>query len=170
MTGILQVDSITNEANAFSITTDYFKRRIIQRTSYIHRTGWWRANNAYYWVPGAYMDFRPMRGDTRIRVSYNIHTRQYGPSQHMIMHYIFYVDEVEYGRFTRGGHHVENTNTIQFDVPSWDAYAYARIGFKCRSYSEGSHNAHLWHTQYWDGGGNSYDTPGQMIIEEYVPV
>jgi len=167
MTGVLQVNTITNESNTFSINTQNFRRRIIQRTNYIHRTGWWRGNNTYYWVPGAYMDFRPLRGDSRIQASYNIFTRAYG-SQHMIMHWIFYVDEVEYGRFTRGGHHVENTNSTIYEVPSWGANAYRRIGFKARSYVEGNHNAHLWHTQYWDGGGNAYDCPGQMIIEEFT--
>jgi hypothetical protein len=170
MTGILQVDTVTNESASFSISSVNFKRRIIQRTNYIHRTGWWRANNTYYWIPGAFMDFRPIRGDSRIRASYNIFMRQYGTSNHTITHYIFYVDELEYGRFSRSGHHVENTNTIHYDVPSWGADAYRRIGFKARSYSEGSHNSHLWHTQYWDGASGAYDCPGQMIIEEYVPV
>ena len=170
MTGILQVDTVTNEAASFSISSVNFKRRIIQRTNYIHRTGWWRANNTYYWIPGAFMDFRPIRGDSRIRASYNIFMRQYGTGQHTITHYIFYVDELEYGRFSRSGHHVENTNTIHYDVPSWGADAYRRIGFKARSYSEAANNSHLWHTQYWDGASGAYDCPGQMIIEEYVPV
>ena len=168
MTGFLKVDTITNEANTVSIPTSYMQRRLIQRVSYTHRMGWWRGNNTYYWVPGAYMDFRPLRSDSRIRFTFNLPTRQYGASQHMIMHWIFYVDEVEYGRYTRGGHHVENAFGTEWDVPSWGENQYRRVGHKCRSYSEGTHNAHLYLTQYWDGGGASNDIQGQMIAEEYT--
>jgi hypothetical protein len=84
------------------------------------------------------------------------------------MHWIFYVDEVEYGRYTRGGHHVENSFTQEWDVPSWGANTFRRIGLKARSYGEGTHNAHLYHTQYWDGGGSAFDIQGQVTVEEYT--
>lgn len=167
MTGILRVDTITNESNSFNIPTSQFQRRLIQRVSYTHRIGWWRGNNTYYWVPGAYVDFRPMRSDSRIRATFCIPTRDYG-SVHMIMHWIFYRDEVEFGRHTRGGHHVENAFATEWDIPSWGEGAYSRIGYKCRSYSEGNHNAHLYLSQYWDGGGNSLNLIGQAIVEEYT--
>jgi hypothetical protein len=168
MTGFLKVDTITNEANNISIATFSLQRRIIQRASYTHRVGWWRANNAYYWVPGAYMDFRPMRSDSRIKVTFCNPIRQYGASQHMISHWIFYVDEVEYGRFTKGGHHVENAFATEWDVPSWGEGQYRRVGHKCRSYAEGNHNSHVYLTQYWDGGGADNNIQGQMIVEEYT--
>ena len=168
MTSIVRVDTLQNEAASISISTTSMQRRIIQRVSYVHRIGWWRGNNIYYWVPGAYVDFRPLRADTRIRATFSIPTRPYG-STHMIMHWIFYVDEVEYGRFTRGGHHVENAFATEWDVPSWGEGIYARIGHKCRSYSEGNHNAHLYLNQYWDGSAPSSDNAGQAIVEEYVP-
>lgn len=167
MTGILKVDNIENIGSTVSIPTNYFRRRLLQRVSYVHRVGWWRGNNTYYWVPGGYVDFRPQRSDSRIRFTYSIPTRDYG-SNHMIMHWIFYRDEIEYGRFTRGGHYVENAFATEWDLESWGAGQYARVGFKCRSYSEGNHNAHLYHTQYWDGGGAGLQIPGQMIVEEYV--
>lgn len=167
MTGIINVDTIASVNGANTISVSNMQRRIIQRTSYIHRIGFWRGNNAYYWVPGGYMDFRPLKGDSRIRVTYSIPTRDYG-SNHMIMHWIFYVNDVEYGRFTRGGHHVEDAGTTEWDVPSWGANTIARVGFRARSYSEGNHNAHLYMAQYWNGGGNSLRLPGQMIVEEYT--
>jgi hypothetical protein len=168
MTGIIRTDTFQNEAATVTIPVPYMQRRIIQRTSYTHRVGWWRANNTYYWVPGAYVNFRPMRSDSRIRFTFAIPTRQYGTSQHTIMHWIFFVDEVEYGRFTRGGHHVENAFASEWDIPSWGEGQYRRVGHKCRSYNEGVHNAHLYHTQYWDGGGSSLDIQGQAIVEEYT--
>ena len=167
MTGIIRVDTLQNEAAAFSISTTTMQRRIIQRVSYTYRVGWWRGNNTYYWVPGAYVDFRPMRSDSRIRFTCSIPTRDYG-SNHMIMHWIFYVDEQEYGRHTRGGHHVENAFATEWDVPSWGEGQYRRVGYKARSYSEGNHNAHLYHTQYWDGGGAGYQIQGQCMVEEYT--
>jgi hypothetical protein len=87
----------------------------------------------------------------------------------MIMHYIFQRDDVEYGRFTRGGHEIENTNSMEWDIPSWGAGQIARMGHRYRSYSDGNHNAHLYHTEWWDGTGNSNSVPGQYTIVEYVP-
>jgi hypothetical protein len=168
MSGIIKTTNIGNESGSYTLPVRYLSRRIIQRTSYTHRVGWWRGNNSYYWVPGAYIDFRPQRSDSRIKVSFAVPTRAYG-SQHMIMHWIFYRDEVEYGRHTRGGHHVENAFSTDWDIPSWGAGQYSRLGYKCRSYSEGNHNAHLYLTQYWDGGGASNHIQGQVIVEEYIP-
>ena len=168
MTGIVQTSNLQDESGTFTIPTKYLQRRIIQRTSYTHRVGWWRGDNNYYWVPGAYMDFRPARADSRIRVSFMVPTRAYG-SAHMISHWIFYRDEVEYGRHSRSGHHVENAFSQEWDIPSWEVGQYGRIGYKFRAYSEGNHNAHLYHSNYWDGGGNAWDLPGQMIVEEYLP-
>ena len=167
MSDILRVDNIQDTAASFTISTSHFQRRIIQRVSYTHRVGWWRANNAYYWVPGAYIDFRPMRSDSRIRFSFSVPTRDYG-SAHMITHWIFYRDEFEYGRHSRSGHHVENAFATEWDLPSWGEGSYSRVGYKVRSYAEGNHNAHLYLTEYWDGGGNSSEIQGQAIAEEYV--
>lgn len=168
MTGILNIDTIQNEAGTVSLNTSYFQRRLIQRISYTHRIGWWRANNTYYWVPGANVNFRPIRGDSRIKVTFNIPTRQYGSSQHSITHWIFYKDEIEYGRHSRAGHHVENAFSQEWDIPSWGGMQYARIGYKVRSYSEAANNAHLYYTQYWDGAGADHNIQGLMIVEEYT--
>jgi hypothetical protein len=169
MSSIIKVDTIQDENGLNSITTSSFQRRTIQRLSYTHRVGWWRPDNTYYWVPGAYIDFRPLRGDSRIKVSFTIPKRQYGNSQHSISHWIFYRDEEEYGRHSRSGHHVENSFTTEWDMPSWGANSYSRIGYKVRSYNAGSHNVHLYYSQYWDGGGSSRNLNGQAIVEEYVP-
>lgn len=168
MTGILTVNTLQNEAGNVSINTSHLQRRILQRVSYVHRVGWWRGNDTYYWVPGAYVDFRPIRSNSRVRLTFSIPTRQYG-SQHMIMHWMFYRDEVYYGRHCRGGHHVENAFAMEWDIASWGEMQYARVGYKCRSYVEGNHNAHLYLTQYWDGGSASNDIQGQVIVEEYIP-
>ena len=168
MGGVVRATTVQNEAGTITIPTRYFSSRIIQRTAYTSRIGWWRGNNSYYWVPGAYIDFRPMRDDTRIKISFMIPTRDYG-SAHMISHWIFYRDDIEYGRHTRGGHHVENPFTQEWDLESWGAGQYARVGYKFRAYSEGNHNAHLYHARYWDGAGSGLNMPGQVIVEEYIP-
>lgn len=167
MTGVLRTEFIQDEGASFSLPVWNMQRRIIQRVSYVHRTGWWRASNTYYWVPGAYVDFRPVRSDSRIRLTFSIPTRDYG-SAHMITHWIFYVNGTEYGRHSRGGHHVENAFAQEWDIASWGAGQYARAGYKVRSYAEGNHNAHLYHTEYWDGGGAGYEIPGQVTVEEYT--
>lgn len=168
MSSILKVDTINDENSLYSITTSNLQRRVIQRLSYTHRVGWWRANNTYYWVPGAYVDFRPLRGDSRIRFTFTIPVRQYGGGQHTISHWIFYRDEEEYGRHSRSGHHTENSFSTEWEMPSWGANSYSRVGYKVRSYNEGTHNVHLYLTQYWDGGGNSYSLKGQATVEEYI--
>jgi hypothetical protein len=168
MAGTLRVNSFQNESGTFTIPVNTMQRRVIQRVSYTHRVGWWRGNNVLYWVPGGYVDFRPVRSDSRVRLTFSIPTRAYG-SQHMIMHWVFYRDEVEYGRFTRGGHHIENAFAQEWDIPSWGENQYSRVGYKARSYSEGNHNAHLYLLQYWDGGGNSAQVLGQVTVEEYIP-
>jgi len=166
MTGIIKTNAIQSGSTAIAVSN--MQRRIIQRVSYTHRIGWWRSDNIYYWVPGGYMDFRPIRSDSRIRFSYAIPTRQAGTSQHTIQHWIFYLDEVELGRYTRGGHHTENPFPSEWDVSSWGAGTYRRAGFKTRAYSDGNHNAHLYLSQYWDGSGADLNLPGQMIAEEYT--
>lgn len=166
MTATLKVDTIQNP-QGISISTANMQRRIVQRVSYVYRGGFWRGDNTYYWVPGAYLDFRPMRGDSRIRVTVCVPTRDYG-SNHMIQHWIFYVAEQEQGRHSRGGHHVENAFATEWDVPSWGAGQIQRIGYKVRAYSDGNHNAHLYLLQYWNGGGNSLRVPGQIMAEEYT--
>lgn len=169
MTGILNVNALQNEAGTTTVSTSYMQRRILQRVSYVHRIGWWRANDIYYWVPGAYVDFRPVRSDSRVRLTFSIPIRQYGSAQHSITHWAFYRDEVYYGRHCRGGHHIENAFSTEWDIASWGEMQYARVGYKVRSYSEAGHNAHLYYTQYWDGGSASYDIQGQVIVEEYMP-
>jgi hypothetical protein len=168
MTSIIQVNTIQNEAGTISRPIQDFAHRTIQRVSYTHRNGWIRGDNTYYWMPGGYADFTPIRSDSRIRSHWNIHTRDYG-SNHMIMHYVFYRDDIEYGRHTRGGHEIENTNAMEWDIPSWGAGQKARMGYRYRSYSDGNHNAHLFHTEWWDGGGSGQSVPGQYTIVEYVP-
>jgi len=168
MSGIIKATNIGTEDGIYSVPTRYISRRLIQRTSYTHRVGWWRGNNTYFWVPGAYIDFRPRRSDSRIKVSFMIPTRAYG-SAHMISHWIFYRDEVEYGRHSRGGHNVENPFVQEWDIASWGAGQYSRLGYKFRSYTEANHNAHLYLTNYWDGTAQSLHIQGQVIVEEYIP-
>ena len=169
MTSAAVIKELQNESGLLTIPVKQLQRRVLQRVSYTHRVGWWRNNNAYNWIAGGYVYFRPVRGDSRIRFTFNIHTRQYGPSQHMITHYKFYLDNNEYGRFSRAGHHVENHNSIEWEIPSWGAGVMARAGLQSRAYAEGNHNAHLYHTQYWNGGGDARDVPGHIIVEEYIP-
>lgn len=168
MTSQINITNLTNVSGSTAIEVKDFAHRIIQRVSYTHRNGWIRGNNTYYWMPGGYADFRPLRSDSRIRSTWNIPTRTYG-SAHMIMHYVFYRDDIEYGRYTRGGHHVENPFSQEWDIPSWGAGQVGRMGYKYRSYAEGNHNAHLFLSEYWDGGGASYNLRGQYTILEYMP-
>jgi hypothetical protein len=168
MTAILTAGSLQNEASTVTIPISHMQRRIIQRVSYTHRIGWWRGNNTYFWVPGAYVDFRPIKSTSRIRFTYSIPTRDYG-SAHMISHWIFYVDDIELGRHSRGGHQVENAFATEWDIEGWSAGTYRRIGYRFRSYTEANHNSHLYLTKYWDGGQTALNIPGQAIVEEYIP-
>lgn len=167
MSGELRVDTVQNLATNISIPTGYFKRRILQRVTWQYRQGYWRAENAYYWVPGAYADFVPMRGDSRIKVSMSIHGRLYNYT-HMISHWIFYRDRQEIGRHTRGGQHFERSDAMEYEIPSWGEGQSSRVGFMCRSYNANFHNIHIYHTENWDGGGTNITIPGQFRVEEFV--
>lgn len=168
MVGIIRADTIQNEAATATITASHMQRRVIQRVSYVWRNGWWRSDNAYYWVPGTMVNFKPMRGDTRIRYSTNVPVRQYGGSAHSITHWIFFLDNIEYGRHSRGGHHIENVFSSEWDLPSWGTNQIRAMGYKVRAYSDPTHNAHLYATQYWNGANTFLDIQGQTIVEEYT--
>jgi len=168
MTAELAVDNIYNAAGSTVAYTSYMQRRVVQRVSYVHRLGYWYPDNNYYWLPGGYLDFTPIRNDTRLRWSLNCPMIWYG-SAHNITHHIFYRDEIEYGRHSRSGHHTENANTQTWDIPTWGAGQVGRVGYRIRSYAQGNHSGHFWFTHYWDGGQVNWSTPGQIICEEYFP-
>lgn len=169
MTSILKVDNIYNEAGSSVAYTQYLARRVVQRVEYTHRVGWWYPNDTYHWIPGGYLDFTPVRNDTRVRIVINIPTTWYG-NVHSITHWIFYRDEIEYGRHCRGGYHNQDTFAQEWDVPSWGEGHMARLGYKARSYANGNHSAHLYYETYWDGGGVGWHMKGQIFAEEYFPI
>ena len=169
MTGIIKTDTIENISGTISIPATYFKRRILQKLTWTYRQGWWRGDNTYRWIPGCYADFVPLRGDSKIRVSMNIPARNYG-SAHSISHWIFYRDNQEIGKHSRGGHHIERADTMEYEIPSWGEGQSSRVGYMMRSYAAGNHNLHLYHSDYWDGAGSDYTLPGQFRIEEFVDV
>lgn len=166
MTSKINVDTISNTSGTLSLPTNYFQRRIIQRTSYTHRIGWWHPDNTYYWLPGGYLDYRPLRNDTRLRCTINCPTSKYDQS-HAISHWVFYIDDEEQGRHCRGGNHAEDAFATEWDVPSWGAGQIRRIGYKVRGY-DGNNRVHVYLTDYWDGGGTNRQIPGQFTIEEYT--
>lgn len=166
MTGIIQVDTIQNEAANTSLNPVYFNYRIIQRFRSRFNLGYWNADNNYRWVPGCFCDFKPMRGDTRIRFRCSF-TGRYRGNSHSISHWIFYVDGNEIGRHSIGGQHRESGKVTEWDVPSWGAGQIARIGYKYRDYSNGNHGHHMRMTNYWDGGGPDRRIPSEFCVEEY---
>jgi hypothetical protein len=168
MAGILNVDTI-QDTSGRQVFPAYLARRVVQRVVYVHRQGWCYPDNTYYFLPGTYVDFRPIRNDTRVRVSLSIPMMWYG-SAHHISHWVFYRDDIEYGRHTNGGHHTERASVMQWDIPTWGAGQYARVGYRVRAYASGNHSTHLFHVNYWDGGGNNWNPTGQISVEEYFPI
>jgi hypothetical protein len=59
---------------------------------------------------------------------------------------------------------------MQWDIPSWGANQFARVGYRVRAYASGNHSTHLFYHQYWDGGGTFSQPVGQIFAEEYFPI
>jgi len=167
MSGILRTDNVGNSSGAYNVPTHYMVSRVIQRETIYYRSGWYRPTNDYYWAPGCWAWFKPLRSDTQIRFSLNVHLRWYS-SAHSISHWIFYVDDVEYGRHSRSNHHQEGQGQTEYVVPSWGEGKMSQIGYRVRSYAEGNHNIHMFHTGQWDGAGRNIDVPGCLTVEEYT--
>lgn len=167
MSGTLRVNSVGNVSGTYTVTGTYLVSRVVQRQTVNYRDGWYRPIDTYYWAPGCWLWFQPSRSDTHIRFSMNMHLRWYN-SAHSISHWIFYVDDVEYGRHSVSNHHQEGQGQREFMLPSWGAGKRSQIGYRIRSYNSGTHNIHMNHTGHWDGGGRNIDTPSMCMVEEVI--
>lgn len=164
--GTLNVDYISDRLRTFEIPTSTLKSRIVQYYEAIYTGGEFNPDNTYRWIPGAFYDFTPARGDTRIRYKMRL-PMAWSNSSHAITNLSFFVDTTEYYNFSVGMTYYENSHDFDFEVPSWGTTA-KRIGLQTRSHSNDGNEIRYYTTYYWDGTGrNAQNARGQLFIEEY---
>lgn len=164
--GVLTVKELTNRTNTVRIPVKELTARIVQRYEAEYTGGSWNANNTWNWAPGSFRDFTPRFADSRIKYIWRV-PHYWSNTGHAISHWRFYVNGRIYYYHSVSGTYIEDGNAIQWDVPSWGTSS-GRIGYQVRSYSNDNHEVRLYGTRYWNGGGSTQNSRGQLIIEEYV--
>lgn len=167
--GTLTTNAIRNTVTGQVIPIKELKGRVIQRYLANYTAGEWNPDLTNNWAPGSWVDFTPLRSDSRISYSWRI-PHAWSNATHAISHWRFFVNGALYFWHSTSGVHIEDGCTLKWDVPSWGTFA-GRIGYQVRSYANDNHEVRLYTTYYWDGTGRSaQNAVGQLIVEEYVGV
>jgi hypothetical protein len=165
--GTISASSISNTSGTVVVPTRELQNRVIQQNISDYTAGEWNPTASYAWVPGSYVDFTPLRTDSRISYIWRC-PHAWSNANHAISHWKFYVNGEVYYYHSTSGRHIEDGSVLKWDVPSWGTTE-GRIGYQIRSYQNDNHEVRLYTTYYWDGTGRSAQTcNGQLIIEEYV--
>lgn len=165
--GTLTTKQITNTAGTLTIPVKELETRIIQRYENTYTGGEWNPDNTSNWVPGGWVDFTPLRADSRLSYIWRAPHAWIGQA-HAMSHWRFYVNGNLYFWNSTSGRHIEDGCVYKWDVPSWGTGT-GRIGYQVRSYSNDNHEVRLYTTYYWDGTGRSaQNSYGQLIVEEYI--
>lgn len=167
--GTLTTNAFKNTAGTVVVPIKELKGRVIQRYLADYTGGEWNPDATSNWVPGAWVDFTPLRADSRISYTWRC-PHAWSNATHAISHWRFFVNGLLYYWHSTSGVHIEDGCTIKWDVPSWGTTA-GRIGYQIRSYTNDNHEVRLYTTYYWDGTGRSaQNAKGQLIVEEYTGV
>jgi len=161
-------DTISPDPNTNPIDLSQLQKRIVREYRTTYTGGAWRNGNSYAWVPGAFVDYTPYSGSTRIRCYWNIPTARWVGNAHSISHWIFYSNGTEQGRHSLSGNHIEYRATYVWDFASWGT-TNGRIGYQMRMYSVNNHEVGVYSTQWWEGTGSNQNCYGQFYIQEYIP-
>lgn len=164
---ILTTKTLATTDGSVEIPVKELTTRVIQRHEAPYTGGIWNPDNSYNWAPGSFVDFTPLRADSRISYIWRAPHSRFGGTTHAISHWRFYVNGVIYFYHGMSGRHIENGNVMKWDVPSWGT-SQARIGYQIRSYANDNHETRVYSTDYWDGGGTDQNAHGQLIVEEYA--
>lgn len=163
----LNVDRLETNDGYNKILGRELTNRPIQIYRREFRDGEWNPNTDFNWIPGAYVDFTPLRSDTRLRYRVRL-PMAWVSSSHAIAHYEFYANNVLFASFGTSGTHAENAGCYDFEVPSWGTFS-SRLGLKTRAYSENSNEFRYYCTYYWNGTGRSVQNCfGMLWIEEMI--
>lgn len=165
MSSMLTTKSFSNSTGSFEIPIKELEVRVIQRYENTYTGGSWNSGTSYSWVPGGYVDFTPLRADSRISFIYRVPVYR-SNNTHVISHWRFYVNGNIYFYHSTSGTHLEDGATYKWDVPSWGT-TQGRIGYQIRDY-DGDNEITLYGTQYWNGSSSVQVANGQLIVEEYA--
>lgn len=164
--GVLTAKELTNRTGTIVVPVKELAPRIIKRYENTYTSGAWNPNNSFNWAPGSYVDFTPLRADSRISYMWRA-PHYWSNTGHAISHWRFYVNGQIYYYHSVSGTYIEDGNVIKWDVPSWGTSS-GRIGYTIRSYANDNHEVRLYGTRYWNGGGSTQNSYGQLIVEEYT--
>jgi hypothetical protein len=163
----ISINAISNTSGNVVVPVKELQTRIIQQYTSEYTGGEWNPDNTSNWVPGSFLDFTPLRSDSRISYIWRCPHAWVGNS-HAISHWRFFVNGLLYYYHCTSGRHIEDGCIMKWDVPSWGTTS-GRIGYQIRAYSNDVHEVRLYTTYYWNGTGRSaQNSIGQLIVEEYV--
>ncbi len=163
----LIVDELYCDPHLAPVPLTQLGHRIVKINRQNYDGGQWNPNTTYNWAPGMFMDYTPLRTDTRIRAWLHMSFARTTGSSHCMSHFIFYANGVEQGRHTIAGQHLEGNGVYVWDFASWGT-SNGRIGYQSRAYADDNHEVRLHCTNWWDGGGSIQTCRSQMIVEEYL--
>lgn len=168
MTSSVTVTYLENRSGTFKVPVNELRHRVIQQHNEVYTQGEWNPDVTYRWAPGSYVDFTPLKADSRIRYIWRIPQR-WITQGHSISHWKFYVANTIYYYHSQSATYLEDGNAIIWEVPSWGTFQ-ERIGYQIRAYQNDNHELRLYSTTYWDGSGSQQVCHGQLIVEEIVNV
>jgi hypothetical protein len=160
-------DSLRVTERDLIIPMSQLGHRVIKEFRNTYTGGEWNPAATYSWVPGMFVDYSPADIFSRIRVSCHIPYASRNAA-HAISHWIFYANNVELGRHSISGNHIEDNSVYVWDFSSWGTII-GRIGYQMRSYVNDNNETRVYTTRYWDGTGSQQNCFGQLIVEEYLP-
>ena len=163
----VRVDEIRSAYQEDPIAISDLKYRVIKTYRNIYTGGRWDASDSYAWMPGAYVDYTPASGSSRIRFLYS-HAMGH-INGHAIGHWIMYRNGTELGRHSVSGQSPEHRHQYIWDMASWGTTS-GRIGYQVRRYG-GSNRPSFNTNHHWNGSGSQYQNCyGQLVLEEYFPI
>jgi hypothetical protein len=165
---VILVNRIKTVDDEEGIPTGQLRRTVVKDFRATYTGGQWNPDTTYNWVPGMWTDYKPLRNDSRIRVTCHLSYARNSGAAHAISHWIFYAAGEEKGRHSVSGNHLEDNSVYTWDVGSWGNLVTARIGYQMRAYANDNHEVRPHCTQYWDGGGSVQNCYSQFLLEEYT--
>lgn len=163
--GTLTLNYLQDTGKSVRIPVKELETRVIQFYQNEYTAGTYTPTTSYAWVPGAYVDFTPLRSDTRIKYTMRLPYKLLS-STHAISHWHFVAAGQTYYSWSESAENLANTKTFEFDVASWGT-TQERIGLEVRNYS-GSLGLIMYATRYWNGTTSEQVAYGHLFVEEIL--
>lgn len=164
--GTLTANKLIARQGGVEVPVNELNGRTIQRYSNVYTGGDWNPDNTFNWVPGSWVDFTPLRADSKIIYQCRI-PLAWRNAAHCITHWLFYVNGTLWHWHNANGYHLEDATTWKWEIPSWGTST-GRIGYQVRSYAVNNHTLRFYTTYYWNGVNSNQNSYGHLIVEEQL--